>query len=478
MFVRSFCLVALALAVPACTDDLDKGPESADPAVGALDSIYSPTEHGELAFGAPATATLTRNQQFHAWDFTVHGPASLALATGPAVGRREVDTVIYVYRADGNGGWGRYLAKNDDAGTSQWSALDLEVDAGRYRVIVKGFSSRTTGRFAVTVDCGGSGCAPVASTCRLGETYRGFLADPAFSAVSSARLTAANQLEPLVAAQLLRAVQVTYAPTTVAEAFAAVDGGEVNRTEVHHAGSAQSFVAYEFGAGDNSYGAIFSSRTLDLAAEIRDGDLTACTFVAAPGGVQQGEACLAIDACADGLTCQGFTGGRGVCVSTAAIPGDGASCSSVAPDCGDARLVCAGLTRGDQGMCLPAGQRRSFSDVAAAAIPDGGTLTRQLTGYGLATVDMDVELRALLHHDRPSQLRVYLANPVGTEVLVYDGPTASDDRDVYVAIDGGVRGFSGDESVNGTWTLRTVDLATGATGTLTSWHLTITSRWD
>ena len=39
-------------------------------------------------------------------------------------------------------------------------------------------------------------------------------------------------------------------------------------------------------------------------------------------------------------------------------------------------------------------------------------------------------------------------------------------------------GFSGDEQVNGTWTLRVVDLTTGQAGTLSDWHLTITSRWD
>jgi subtilisin-like proprotein convertase family protein len=35
-----------------------------------------------------------------------------------------------------------------------------------------------------------------------------------------------------------------------------------------------------------------------------------------------------------------------------------------------------------------------------------------------------------------------------------------------------------DSQVNGTWTLRVVDTAGGNAGTLRSWSLELTSRWD
>ena len=47
-----------------------------------------------------------------------------------------------------------------------------------------------------------------------------------------------------------------------------------------------------------------------------------------------------------------------------------------------------------------------------------------------------------------------------------------------LVIDRPVIGFSGDESVNGEWTLRVADRATGKVGTLLGWQLTVTSRWD
>jgi len=39
-------------------------------------------------------------------------------------------------------------------------------------------------------------------------------------------------------------------------------------------------------------------------------------------------------------------------------------------------------------------------------------------------------------------------------------------------------GFSGDESVNGTWQLRVIDTRRGTVGTLERWSLVVGSRWD
>jgi hypothetical protein len=72
----------------------------------------------------------------------------------------------------------------------------------------------------------------------------------------------------------VRAVQESNAAvSTVAGAFASVDQGEVNIVSLVHTASGRRFTAFEFGAGDNSYGAIFTDGTTQLTAAIHDGDL-------------------------------------------------------------------------------------------------------------------------------------------------------------------------------------------------------------
>jgi subtilisin-like proprotein convertase family protein len=89
---------------------------------------------------------------------------------------------------------------------------------------------------------------------------------------------------------------------------------------------------------------------------------------------------------------------------------------------------------------------------------------------GLATVDMDVELDLFAIHPEGGQLQVTLTNPHGTEVVVpMDGSTR---------FSGTVLGFSGDEAVNGPWTLRIVDGVAGDEGSLLRWTLHLGSRFD
>lgn len=63
---------------------------------------------------------------------------------------------------------------------------------------------------------------------------------------------------------------------TVEEAFEAVDGEVMNHLAFTHKPSGQKYVAIEYGAGDNGFGAIFAEGTADMAAAINDGDLMQC----------------------------------------------------------------------------------------------------------------------------------------------------------------------------------------------------------
>jgi hypothetical protein len=114
--------------------------------------------------------------------------------------------------------------------------------------------------------------------------------------------------------------------------------------------------------------------------------------------------------------------------------------------------------------------RETFVDAASSPVADG-MLTRELAVSGLASADTDVWLTGTLIGEPGGRLRITLENPSENEVLIFEG-----DFEGWHDLAGPVvRGFSGDESVNGTWILRVV----GAEGaTLEGWRLTVGSRWD
>jgi hypothetical protein len=508
-------VLLLGALVAGCVADPDLDPtlDTDAAAVAARDSHQRPTVHGPIVFATAKTATLTAAQGFHAWTFELHGPADVTVAVG-AVRGRTVDTWLYLYR-EGATGWGSYLVRRDHGpivralGAGRYrvlvkgqtertrGAFSVTVDCAgagcaaaatcvfgdTYRELDQQPALRVTHRRTITsaddltdldrrrvvravqqsshtdvttaeealarVDQGelnrvqiyepaaartfvameyGAGdssygayfdgrsdeivarihdgdvldCAPVPETCLLGGTFRALQDSPAFEGTMSRRITAPGHVVGVEAEQALRAVQESYGVATLADGLAAVDGGQINIVGVHHRTTGTSLIAFEYGAGDSSYGRIFYGGSLALAAAINDGDLYGCTFFASRGDAQVGDSCGADDDCAGGL-------------------------------------ICAGATRG-AGLCQPASMRGTFADPAHAAIPDGGALARTVAVSGLATVDTDVEVRLELDHPRPADLRITLTNPAGTEVVVNgDGP---------------VRGFSGDESVNGAWTLR------------------------
>jgi len=600
--MRSLTVLAcLALVGCVAADLKDVGAEEDAPIDGAYDSLRSPTDHGVLTFGTASRAELTAAEGYHAWTFSVTGPATVTVRTEAATtGGREVDTVLYLYR-EGDTGWGRNIASNDDAGSSLFSSIRRELTAGRYRAVVKGYRRTTRGAFGIVADCSGVGCGAVeldclfgdrfddalssfrllvgytavhtdaseitgvsasqliramnaaghpeitsveaalaltpertaerfelydspgaraftawrfvlgdhyfgsiyasgstievsrivdgdleactvgTEVCMLGEGYRSFADAEGLEPVSDAMLTSPAGLTPARAAQLLRAVQVAYTDaSTPANAFTHVDSGEINETVRRDAMTGRTFVAYEYGAGDNSYGAFFEGDAVEPVGTIRDGDVYACTALRpAPAPAVAGEDCTRATVCAEGLRCTGIAEEPivGRCVTTGPVPGEDDSCSASSP-C-RAGLVCSGLTRGPEGICRPEWMRRTFPSSSAYAIPDNNAtgLGVGVLVYGLATVDTDVEVTVRIAHARSTDLRITLVNAAGTEQLVYDGMTEGTALSSPFELTRAVSG-SGDESVTGQWFLRVVDRRRGTTGTLERWSLTITSRWD
>ncbi len=145
-------------------------------------------------------------------------------------------------------------------------------------------------------------------------------------------------------------------------------------------------------------------------------------------------------------------------------------------------LLCAGIIRSTVlandpgGLCLDSSNSGVFTG-GAVTIPAGGaTAELSMEVSGLTTVDMDVTILLDLDHPAPEELEIELRNPDGNEVSVANLQSTE-------LHPGGVpivpTGFSGDESVNGTWTLIVRDTVDNAnSGSVQTWDVEIMSRLD
>jgi subtilisin-like proprotein convertase family protein len=286
--------------------------------------------------------------------------------------------------------------------------------------------------------------------------------------------TNATQRAQIVAAARAGGFEVT----TVGQALAAFDRNEVHQTELWDASNRRAYTAFEYGAGDTSGGMIFEQGTTTAAARIDDGDLVDCV----PRWGDEMRECRE-DADCRAMRCWGRSDelrlGRCLLPSRDTHESEGTECrleSGCPPGSG---LVCAGAPSRGEGLCLPAWMKGRFLTTGAVAIPDGATGGAEipLGVYGLSTVDMDVLVDLDIVHPRPADLLVTLTNPATAEVVVLDGAAPSAPGELIVR-DLVVRGFSGDEQVNGLWRLKVVDRRRGEAGTVVRFGLTITSRWD
>jgi hypothetical protein len=273
-----YSLLAMACAAPVAKD-----PELAEedaPIDGAFDSLRSPTDHGALTLAMTTAAEITRDERVHAWTFELFGQASVAVATEEDTDGTEVDTVLYLYR-EGPRGWGRYIARNDDA-NGLFSALSRSLDVGRYRVAVKGYDGLVRGPFLLSSDCSGVGCPSATASCLFGTSFSE-LGTGRVEVLGRDELRAASPLDPVQEQQVVLAVQQSSHTdvSTPAEAFERVDQNVIQRLWLLDAEGQRAFVAYEYGAGDSSYGAIFVRASTTIVARIHDGDLEDCSVSAA-----------------------------------------------------------------------------------------------------------------------------------------------------------------------------------------------------
>lgn len=189
-------LFSLAVLTVGCMDNAGKGLEE-EIGDGKADSFASPSEHGELGFGAKSSSEFTASARFHSWTFSLTGNATVELAT--ELEAANLDTVMYLYKQSASGSWGSAIAKNDDANDDTTaSALTKKLGKGSYRVIVKAFKTSQRGAFSLGGTCSGAGC-PV-TTCEPEQalpaaTGYGAGCDAAFDAVFTSTVTKTARAE-------------------------------------------------------------------------------------------------------------------------------------------------------------------------------------------------------------------------------------------------------------------------------------------
>ena len=316
-------------------------------------------------------------------------------------------------------------------------------------------------------------------TCVFGDAYHDLRRDSEIHIVSARVIDSVEGLTQLERDQIVLAVQASSHTdvTTAEEALERVDQNEINKVEVWDGTARRSFTAYEYGAGDNSYGRIFAFDTTTTAAKIGDGEVRECTAMHGP----EGRACIEDEHCAAPARCIGAApeNGRGVCIDPAADddPAETTECTAETGCPLDSGLLCAGLTREPEGLCFPAWMRRRIEVAPEISIDPSTPTTSMIIMSGLATVDMDVAVDLHLALAEPGTLRITLSNPAGAEVEIFDGPSEGTE----IELSQPVIGFSGDEQVVGAWTLTVTDTTPGSASTqavLTNWALLVGSRFD
>ena len=151
-------------------------------------------------------------------------------------------------------------------------------------------------------------------------------------------------------------------------------------------------------------------------------------------------------------------------------PGADAPCSPALP-CGPG-LACLGEFIWGSGWCVAEWFAKDFYSYDDLVIPDdGSTVSSSIIACGLATVPVDIVVTLHLDHPRPQDLLVVLEDPNKQHGVVLNHQIWSPGP--IVASVG-----SGDDTVNGEWTLHVTDSVSGETGRLLGWSVYLLSNWD
>ncbi|HET6339759.1 MAG TPA: hypothetical protein VFG30_41395 [Polyangiales bacterium] len=114
--------------------------------------------------------------------------------------------------------------------------------------------------------------------CLFGEQFADIRTSPALQLTGEIWIDSVDGLSELEGEQVLLAVQQSSHTdvTTPGEALERVDQQEIRRIDFYEIASGREFVVFEYGVGDNSYGAFFERESVEVVGSIHDGDVLGC----------------------------------------------------------------------------------------------------------------------------------------------------------------------------------------------------------
>ncbi|MDB4974639.1 MAG: hypothetical protein JWN48_2980 [Myxococcaceae bacterium] len=231
-----------------------------------------------LNLGEPLSAELSTSAPVYQFSFELSAPARVSLHTQAAVAGPTVDTVLTLARID-QYGLPRIVGTSDDYGHTPFSGLERTLSRGSYRASVRGSTLRVRGPFVLASTCLGAGCPPPPQVCLFGSQFSDLTTSARLHIDSDESLSEVSEITTeLMRDQVVLAVQQSSHTEvgTPEQALAAVDQGGVRHLELSETRGERAFSVYEYGVGDNSYGAVFEQGSLVLAASIHDGDFYDC----------------------------------------------------------------------------------------------------------------------------------------------------------------------------------------------------------
>lgn len=311
MTLKRLTTLSLALALgglSACasTDasDPSKAAESEAPIDGKLDGLAA-IDHHSLVFSrttptltptpsapvatASASDELNRLRRAHAWQFELSGEADIELSmTAPGGASESLDTVMYLYRKDANGGWGRYIRRNDDDASNTrnpyLSGLDEGgLGEGEYRIVIKGYNRSEAGEFTLNATCVGHGCVLGSSSdCFDGEDVTFVQENARYTYDDGTPITQHVRTNQLLTSQILTAVRNHAALlgdnvqiNSVSDARAYVDRDSLEKWSFIDNVTGRWFTVIDFTMGDTVVGSVFESGTSNVVATVNDGQFLA-----------------------------------------------------------------------------------------------------------------------------------------------------------------------------------------------------------
>jgi cysteine-rich repeat protein len=187
------------------------------------------------------------------------------------------------------------------------------------------------------------------------------------------------------------------------------------------------------------------------------------------------EGCTNSEECPAGETCVGrphsVEGATGQCEDVSVEPPGSWDLCSLTEPC-NAGLVCMGVYLWGEGYCLAEWFAKDFHHYDDQEIPDDGSvLSSPVVACGLASVPVDILVTLHLDHPRTEDLVIELEDPNEQKGIVLENEVWEPGQQV-------VRVGSGDDAVNGEWTLHVRDTVSGESGRLLGWSVYLVSRWD